>query len=86
MYRNQKNIVMTHSKSKFRVLAVHSDGSHTFFYRPTLQSSIKFVRECFIKLYPTYGSVTYYIQEYRKSLNDYVSFLTCDYYYFDLPF
>lgn len=77
---------MSSKKSKFRVLAVHSDGSYTFFYRPTLQSCIFFIRKCLVNFYPEYGSVTYHIQEYRKSLNEYFPFITIDYFHTDLPF
>lgn len=70
---------------KFRILSVHANGEQSTFFRPTLQSSLNFVRDCFIKFYPTYDNVIYYIQEYNKSVNDYVSLITCDYYYSDLP-
>lgn len=82
----KKNNVMSRSKSKFRVLSVHQNGDISIFYRPTLQSCLKFVRECFVKLYPTYGNVIYYIQEFNFFSHDYVSLITCDYYYSDLPF
>lgn len=85
MYCNQKtNKVMKHPK--FRVLAVHENGATFTYLRPTLQSCFKFVRDCLVNLYPVYGCVTYYIQEFNKSVNDYVSLITCDYYYSDLPF
>lgn len=71
--------------SKFRILAVHENGETFTFLRPTLQSCLKFVRESFVKIYPIYGCVTYYIQEFNKSCKDYVSLITCDYYYSDLP-
>ncbi len=77
---------MSRSKSKFRVLSVHQNGDIATFYRPTLQSCLKLVRECFVNLYPSHGNVTYYIQEFNISSHDYVSLITCDYYYSDLPF
>lgn len=77
---------MSTKKSKFRIMAVHSNGSHTFFYRPTLQSCIFFIRKCLVNFYPEYGSVSFHIQEYRKSFDEYFTFITTEYYYSDLPF
>ena len=88
MYRNKKQSIMDTLKkiTKFRILAVHENGEESTFFRPTLQSSLNFVRDCFVRHYPSYYNVIYYIQQFNESINDYISLITCDYYYSDLPF
>lgn len=77
-------IVMARYK-KYRVLSVHSNGTTSFFYRPTVTSCLNFIKQCTVNLFPSPLSVTYFVQEFNSDINDYVSFITFDYYY-GLPF
>ena len=77
---------MKRKLTKFRVLVIHQDGEQSIFFRSSFKLCLKFVNDALLNLYPYYGAVTYYIQEFNHSVNDYVSLITCDYYYDDLPF
>ena len=72
---------------KFRVLVVNPECSEPFFsYRSSVHSCMCYVKNCILSLYPVHGLVSYYIQEFDSSLNDYVTLISCVYNYSDLPF